>query len=156
MLSTSFSFFQCNIVHFLTSCPLGPVQGVILSEKVPAVCSVLSFSSIIQESWSGDLASFVYSEMFRRSCANIRDCTPTYLTPDMGTVQLHYRGQDSSVGTATRYGLDGPGIEFQWGRRLSAPVQTGPGAHPASYTIGTGSLSRGVKRPGRGVTTHPI
>ena len=26
--------------------------------------------------------------------------------------------------------------------RFSAPVQTGPGAHPASYTTDTGSLSR--------------
>jgi len=30
----------------------------------------------------------------------------------------------------------------------SAPVQTGPGAHPASYTMGTGSFP-GVKRPRR-------
>jgi hypothetical protein len=30
------------------------------------------------------------------------------------------------------------------GARYSAPVHTGPGAHPASYTMGTG-----VKRPGR-------
>jgi len=29
------------------------------------------------------------------------------------------------------------------GARFSAPVQTGPGAHPASYTMGTGSLSQG-------------
>jgi len=29
------------------------------------------------------------------------------------------------------------------GVRFSAPVQTGPVAHPASYTMGTGSLSRG-------------
>ena len=36
------------------------------------------------------------------------------------------------------------------GARFSAPVQTGPGAHPASYTRGTGSFP-GVKRPGRGV-----
>ena len=32
---------------------------------------------------------------------------------------------------------------------FSAPVQTGPGAHPASYTMGTGSFP-GVKRQGRG------
>ena len=32
-------------------------------------------------------------------------------------------------------------------------VQTGPGAHPASYTMGTGSFP-GVKRPGRGAD-HP-
>ena len=37
--------------------------------------------------------------------------------------------------------------------RFSAPVQTGPGAHPASNTVSTGSLP-GVKRPGRGVD-HP-
>ena len=37
--------------------------------------------------------------------------------------------------------------------RFSAPVQTDPGAHPASYTMGTGSFP-GVKRPGGGVH-HP-
>ena len=64
-------------------------------------------------------------------------------------------GRDSSVGIATRYGLDGPGIESQWGARFSAPVQTGPGAHPASYTMGTGSFL-GVKQPGRGVDPPPL
>ena len=49
-------------------------------------------------------------------------------------------GRDGSVGTATRYGLDGPGIESRWGARFFAPVQTGPGAHPASYTMGTRRL----------------
>jgi hypothetical protein len=39
------------------------------------------------------------------------------------------------------------------GARFSAPVQNGPGAHPASYTMGTGSFP-GIKRPGRGVD-HP-
>ena len=38
--------------------------------------------------------------------------------------------------------------------RFSAPVQTGPGAHPASCTMGTGSFP-GVKRPGRGVDHLP-
>ena len=46
--------------------------------------------------------------------------------------------RDSSVGTATRYGLDGPGIESPVGARFFASVQTAPGAHPASYTMGTG------------------
>ena len=61
--------------------------------------------------------------------------------------------RDSSVGLATRYGLDGPGIE-SLGVRFSAPVQTGPGAHPASYRMGTGSLP-GVKRPNRGIGNPP-
>ena len=41
------------------------------------------------------------------------------------------------------------------GARFSAPVQTGPGAHPASYKIGIGFLSRAVKRPGRDVVHQP-
>ena len=57
-------------------------------------------------------------------------------------------GRDSSVGIVTRYGMDGPGIESQWGARFSAPVQTDPGAHPASLSTGP---FPGVKRPGRGV-----
>jgi hypothetical protein len=48
--------------------------------------------------------------------------------------------RNSSVRTATRYGLDGPGIETQWRSRFSATVQTGSGAHPASYTMGTGAF----------------
>ena len=62
-------------------------------------------------------------------------------------------GRDSSVGIATRYGLYGPGIESRCGARFSEPVQTGPGAHPASYRVDTGSFP-GVMRPGRGVD-HP-
>ena len=61
--------------------------------------------------------------------------------------------RDSSVDTVTRYGLDGPGIESRWGARFSASFQTSPGAHPASYKMGTGSFLE-VKRPGRGVD-HP-
>ena len=62
----------------------------------------------------------------------------------------------SSVFTVTVYGLDGPGIESRWGARFSAPVQTDPGAHPASCTMGTGSF-QGVKND-RGVTliTHRL
>ena len=62
-------------------------------------------------------------------------------------------GPGSVVGIATGYGLDGPGIESQWGARFSAPVQTGPGAHPTSCTMGTGSFL-GIKS-GRGVTLTP-
>ena len=40
------------------------------------------------------------------------------------------------------------------GARFSAPVKTGPGAHPASYTMGTESFP-GVKRPGRGLDHTP-
>jgi hypothetical protein len=49
-------------------------------------------------------------------------------------------------------GRSGDGIPV--GARFYAHVLTGPGAYPASYTMGTGSLP-GVKRLGRGVD-HPL
>jgi hypothetical protein len=65
-------------------------------------------------------------------------------------------GRDSSVGIATNYRLDGPGIESQWGGGgFSATVQTGPGAHPASYRMGTWSFP-GTKRQERGVDHSSI
>ena len=57
----------------------------------------------------------------------------------------------SGLGYHSRYGLDGLEIEARWGARLFAPVQTGPGGHSASYTMGAGFLSRPVNRQGRGV-----
>jgi hypothetical protein len=52
-------------------------------------------------------------------------------------------GRDSSVGIATRYGLDGPGIESRWEARFSATVQTDPGPHQASCAMNTGSFPGG-------------
>jgi hypothetical protein len=67
-------------------------------------------------------------------------------------------GRDSSVGIATGYGFDGPGIEIKkksrWGRDFphvfrpalrptQPPVQLAPG------------LSRGKKRPGRDADPSP-
>jgi len=46
------------------------------------------------------------------------------------------------------------GIQSRWGARFSAPVHIGPGAHPASYTVGT-VLFPGAKRPKRGADHQP-
>ena len=63
-------------------------------------------------------------------------------------------GLESVVGTAARYGLDGPEIESRWGGGIfSASVHTGPGAQPASCVMGKGSFPW-VKRPERGIG-HP-
>ena len=48
-------------------------------------------------------------------------------------------GPGSSVGIATDYELDGPGSNPGGGRDCT-PVQTGPGAHPVSCKMGTGSF----------------
>ena len=45
------------------------------------------------------------------------------------------------------------GDRFPAGTRFSAPVKTNPGAHPASYKMGTWSLP-GVKWAGRSAN-HP-
>ena len=71
------------------------------------------------------------------------ECHFPFMYTEKGTLPL----------IATRFGPDGPGIESGWGARFSAPVQTGPGAPPASCTMGIRSFP-GVKRPGRGVD-HP-
>ena len=62
----------------------------------------------------------------------------------------------SSVGIATGYRLDDPGIESRWGLRFFAPAQTGPGAHPAFCKMGTGFFSGGKERPGRDADPSPL
>jgi len=64
-------------------------------------------------------------------------------------------GRDSSVGTATHYDLDGPGIEFRGGGgeifRIRPDRPWGP---PSLLYNGYRVSFPGVKRPGRGVD-HP-
>ena len=69
------------------------------------------------------------------------------------TVHKSLSGPGSVVGTG--YGLRAgrSGDRIAVGARFSAPVQTGPGAHPASCTMGTGFFP-GVKS-GLGVTLTP-
>jgi hypothetical protein len=59
---------------------------------------------------------------------------------------------DSAVGLATGYKwtTKGSKIEFRWEQELSLlyVVQTGSGAHPASYPIDTGSFLAGGKVAG--------
>jgi len=62
-------------------------------------------------------------------------------------------GPGSSVTIATELRVRRSGIESRWGRNFP-PVQTGPGAHPASCTMGTESFP-GVEVPGREDDPHP-
>ena len=63
-------------------------------------------------------------------------------------------GPGSSVGIATELQAGRSGDRILVGVRFSAPVQTGPGAYPASCTMGTVSFPR--VQSGRGVTPHPL
>jgi hypothetical protein len=60
------------------------------------------------------------------SRAAVRGVSGVKKTIKMKSTTRFVVGRDSSVGTATRFGLDGPGIESRW-RRLSATFQIGPG-----------------------------
>ena len=60
-----------------------------------------------------------------------------------------------SVGVATHDGLGGLGIESRWESRFFVAVQTGPRAHPASYTMGTVVHSWGWSGRGVNLTIHP-
>jgi hypothetical protein len=57
--------------------------------------------------------------------------------------------RDTAVVIATAYGLDDRGVEFEsrWGQGFSLLhiVQTGSGAHLASYPMGTGGSFPGGK-----------
>jgi hypothetical protein len=80
--------------------------------------------------------------------------TGTDLFPGIPVFPYKYRGPGSSDGIATDYGLDGPEIESRWGRYFP-PFQTGPGAHPASCTMGNGFFPGGKVRPERAVDHSP-
>jgi hypothetical protein len=75
----------------------------------------------------------------------------SYFLPVLAT----FGSRDSSVGIATRYGLEGPGIEYRWGEifrtypdRLRGP----PSLLCNGYRVFPGG------KGGRGVmlTTHPL
>jgi len=63
-------------------------------------------------------------------------------------------GRNIAVGTATRYGLDGSGIESRWGWDFphAFTLLLGPTQPPIQWVLG---LSQGVKRPGR-VVDYPL
>ena len=64
---------------------------------------------------------------------------------------LLWPGKLSRYSDSLQAGRSGDRIPVR--ARFSAPVQTSPGVHPASCTMGTGSFP-GVKWPGRGAD-HP-
>jgi len=81
-----------------------------------------------------------------------------YVSTPRGHDQAGYKkrcvDRGSPVGTATRYGMDVPGIESRWGGR-DFPQPSKPAVGPTQFPMQwVPALSRGVKWPERGVD-HP-
>ena len=110
------------------------------------------------DAWTNDKLSPVNCPVLL-SCFNEKLCfvdeLPYISTPSNPCGEYTYLGPGNSVGIATDYRLDGSGSNPGGGRDFP-PVQTGPGAHPASSTMGTGSFP--WVKCGRGMllTTHPL
>jgi hypothetical protein len=65
------------------------------------------------------------------------------------TVRCSSVDRDSSVGIATRYGLDGPGIESRWGRDFphpSRPAMGPPSLLHKEHRVFPGSKAAGAWR----------
>jgi len=74
------------------------------------------------------------------SCTFHRMCT-TDIVIQYPALALQGPGLVSQYSDSQR--AERSGDRFPVGARFSAPVQTGPWAHPASYTMGTGSFPGG-------------
>jgi hypothetical protein len=70
----------------------------------------------------------------------------------MTLYELQRRRRDSAFGIVTRLRSERPGFDSRQGQgyfSLRHRIQTGSGAHPVSYPVGTRNYFRGVKLPGR-------
>ena len=74
--------------------------------------------------------------------------TKMYLINIYLSVQIRC-GPDSSVGIATGYGLDGPGIKFRWGGEIFRTCPDRPCGPPSLLYNGYRFFPRGKERPGR-------
>ena len=95
-----------------------------------------AFEAWKSEVWAKICSHQLFSNKFRGwrerergGSLNYSMCKKIYF----GILKYNIRGRVSSVGIATRYGLDGPWIESQWGRDFPHPYR--PALGPTQPTI---------------------
>jgi len=92
-----------------------------------------------------------------RNLGTINSWNPLDLSrPVMGLLNLLVKpvGRDSSVGIATGYGLDGPGIESRWGK-IFRTCPDRPWGPPSLLYNGYRVFPGGKERPGREADPSP-
>jgi hypothetical protein len=92
--------------------------------------------------WAGSLVRYVNMHLNLLALAG---------TPGCFNRLAFHRSAETAIRCSDSQCAGRSGDQIPVETRFSAPVQTGPGAHPAPYTMDTGSYP-GVKRPRRGVS----
>ena len=123
------------------------------------------FLSRIAVNWKSIRQSFVWkdftlvtiwlSSLNQRNVMGTPDSVLSSWTLKLLFVIHMFRGRDSSVGIATRYGLDGLGIESRWGCEIFRTRPDRPWGPPSLLYNGYTGSFLGLKRPGRGADNPP-
>jgi len=128
----------------IQSMPLHPTSWRHISFHVPTLKSVIHRCVALKDR---NVVRYYGELLAPHPTPKLKDHTLLYIRGcllNIFAATLHiWVGQDSSVGMATRYGLDGQRIESRCGARIFPPVQTGSEVHPASYRVDTEYLSWG-------------
>ena len=125
-----------------TCCPSSWVRAVIWSEIRPVLTEGTSIVITTPGRVPHSVLLLPWRLTWRRRSLQPRYPVGLIISPIFGIVRAAVVGRDSAVGIATRYGLYGPGIEFQWGRDFphSSRPALGPTQPPVQWVPG---LSRG-------------
>jgi hypothetical protein len=125
----------------------------------PAVVPTQPSAQWVPGFFPGDKAVGAWRWPPTPSIAEVKERVEIYIYSPSGLSWLVLRwtlflSRDSSVGIATRYGLDGPGIESRWGRVSLHPSRPTQGLiqPPIQWAQ---DLSRGIKRLEFDVTYPP-
>jgi len=84
----------------------------------------------------------VVDNIERHGCRMLKEASYKRVRVDFRVNNGHCRNYSSLI-PPLGYGAGRSGDPNPVGERFSAPVQTGPGDHPTTNTIGIGSLSQG-------------
>ena len=116
-----------------------------MSRSVTVMCTVeLHFSGLIRTASHMDMQIIRITGYFFKKEGTL---VVWSLAAIIYTTYLSLSGPGSSVGKATDYGMDGPGIESRWGEIFRRPDR--PWGPPSLLYNGNRVFSGGRMRPGR-------
>jgi hypothetical protein len=99
---------RCTVVNFQTQPQLQTKQSRWVTSIL--LCDLIHMNKLNSVLF---LLPLIYCKLLYQS--DMLSITVDFCLPAFKTVYFGRRGPGSSVGIATGYGLDGPGIKFRWG-----------------------------------------